>query len=168
VPRELGTVVHRQRKDLVDVFREGAFDDRSDEIGFRFSDQSEAHQLRSAFDHADQRTASLAADDGIKFPVSDTRLFLNDGRPLTDVSLGFMRVGCAPCINSSKDDILNWVTRFPEMTDKVCTWEQQVGRTFFAPCVPGMTIHWIDDVIAWSKIDRGGRQNNLFPILPAT
>jgi hypothetical protein len=83
-------------------------------------------------------------------------------------SLGFMRVGCAPCINSSKGDILNWVTRFPEMTDNVCTSEQQVGRTFFAPCVPGMTINWIDDVIAWSKTNRGGRQNNLFRILPAT
>src|ERR1700733_11319532 len=29
-------------------------------------------------------------------------------------SLGFTRVGCAPCINSGKDDILNWATRFPE------------------------------------------------------
>ena len=26
----------------------------------------------------------------------------------------------------------------------------------------------IDDVIAWSKTNRGGRQNNLFRILPAT
>jgi hypothetical protein len=34
----------------------------------------------------------------------------------------------APAASGSKDDILNWVTRFPEMTDKVCTWEQQVGR----------------------------------------
>ena len=81
-------------------------------------------------------------------------------------SLGFMRVGCAPCINSGKDDILNWATRFPEMIDKVRTWEQQVGRTFFAPCVPGMAINWIDDVVAWAKTDRGGRQNNLFRILP--
>jgi 3'-phosphoadenosine 5'-phosphosulfate sulfotransferase (PAPS reductase)/FAD synthetase len=81
-------------------------------------------------------------------------------------SLGFTRVGCAPCVNSSKDDILNLATRFPEMIDKVRAWEQQVGRTFFAPCLPGMAINWIDDVVAWAKTDRGGRQNNLFRILP--
>jgi 3'-phosphoadenosine 5'-phosphosulfate sulfotransferase (PAPS reductase)/FAD synthetase len=81
-------------------------------------------------------------------------------------SLGFTRVGCAPCVNSSKDDILNLATRFPEMIDKVRAWEQQVGRTFFAPCVPGMAINWIDDVVAWAKTDRGGRQNNLFRVLP--
>ncbi len=33
-------------------------------------------------------------------------------------------------------------------------------------CVPGMEINWIDDVVAWAKADRGGRQNNLFRILP--
>ena len=53
-----------------------------------------------------------------------------------------------------------------EMIDKVRTWEQHVGRTFFAPCVPGMAINWIDDVVAWAKTDHGGRQNNLFRILP--
>jgi hypothetical protein len=81
-------------------------------------------------------------------------------------SLGFTRVGCAPCINSGKDDILNWATRFPEMIDKVRAWERHVGRTFFAPCVPGMAINWIDDVVAWAKTDYGGRQNNMFRILP--
>jgi 3'-phosphoadenosine 5'-phosphosulfate sulfotransferase (PAPS reductase)/FAD synthetase len=81
-------------------------------------------------------------------------------------TLGFTRVGCAPCVNSNKGDILNWTTRFPEMIDKVRAWEHQVGRTFFAPCVPGMAINWIDDVVAWAKTDRGGRQNNMFRILP--
>ena len=81
-------------------------------------------------------------------------------------SLGFTRVGCAPCVNSNKDDVLKWATRFPEMIDKVRVWEQQINRTFFAPCVPGMAIKWIDDVVAWAKTDRGGRQSNLFRILP--
>jgi hypothetical protein len=81
-------------------------------------------------------------------------------------SLGFTRVGCAPCINSGKDDILNWATRFPEMIDKVRAWERHVGRTFYAPCVPGMAINWIDDVVAWARTDRGGRQSNMFRILP--
>ncbi len=75
--------------------------------------------------------------------------------------MGFGRVGCAPCINSSKEDIRNWSARFPEMIDKVREWERRVGRTFFYPCVPGMEINWIDDVVAWSKTARGGRQLTL-------
>ena len=71
---------------------------------------------------------------------------------------GFGRVGCAPCINSGKDDIREWAARFPEMIDKVRDWERKVGRTFFAPCVPGMEINWIDDVVSWSRTARGGSQ----------
>jgi 3'-phosphoadenosine 5'-phosphosulfate sulfotransferase (PAPS reductase)/FAD synthetase len=71
-------------------------------------------------------------------------------------ALGFKRVGCAPCINSGKDDISNWADRFPEMIDKVRQWEQQVGRTFFPPCVPGLALNWIDEVVAWSRTERGG------------
>jgi 3'-phosphoadenosine 5'-phosphosulfate sulfotransferase (PAPS reductase)/FAD synthetase len=76
-------------------------------------------------------------------------------------TLGFSRVGCAPCINSNKDDIRNWAVRFPEMIDKVRAWEQQVGRTFFAPCVPGMVINFVDDVVKWARTVRGGRQYEL-------
>src|SRR5579885_1471849 len=75
--------------------------------------------------------------------------------------LGFTRVGCAPCINSSKADIRNWAARFPEMIDKVRRWEQSVGRTFFAPVVPGKDINWIDEVVTWSRTERGGRQFSL-------
>jgi 3'-phosphoadenosine 5'-phosphosulfate sulfotransferase (PAPS reductase)/FAD synthetase len=51
-------------------------------------------------------------------------------------TLGFSRVGCAPCINSSKEDIREWAARFPEMIDKVREWERSVGRTFFRPIIP--------------------------------
>lgn len=76
--------------------------------------------------------------------------------------LGFNRVGCAPCINSSKQDILNWAERFPEMIDKVREWEERVGRTFFPPMVPGLEINWIDEVVRWSKTTHGGKQFSLF------
>lgn len=76
-------------------------------------------------------------------------------------SLGFTRVGCAPCINSSKDDILRWAQRFPAMIDKVRAWEQRVGRSFFAPCVPGMAINFVDDVVAWAGTVHGGKQIGL-------
>ncbi len=87
------------------------------------------------------------------------------GQPINPLyTLGFNRVGCAPCINSGKDDITNWALRFPEMIDKVRDWERSVGKTFFAPCVPGMVLNFVDDVVAWAKTSRGGRQS-VFPIL---
>lgn len=76
-------------------------------------------------------------------------------------TMGFGRVGCAPCINSGKEDIRLWAARFPAMIDKVREWERRVGRTFFAPCVPGKEINWIDEVVEWSKTVRGGRQLGL-------
>jgi 3'-phosphoadenosine 5'-phosphosulfate sulfotransferase (PAPS reductase)/FAD synthetase len=96
------------------------------------------------------------------------------GEPINPLySLGFHRVGCAPCINSGKDDIRNWVDRFPEMIDKIRGWEQSTKQTFFSPTVPGIparldsrgkiSIHnWIDEVVDWAKTDRGGFQFNIF------
>jgi len=84
---------------------------------------------------------------------------LDCGEPINPLyKLGFNRVGCAPCINSSKEDIVNWVIRRPEMIDKIRRWEASLGRTYFAPMVPGLTINNIDQVIEWAKSKRGGRQ----------
>lgn len=80
--------------------------------------------------------------------------------------MGFGRVGCAPCINSGKEDMRNWAARAPEMIDKIRDWEQRLGVTFFAPCVPGMEINWVDDVVNWAKTTRGGKQYAL-PIIEA-
>ena len=86
----------------------------------------------------------------------------NAGEPINPLyAMGFSRVGCAPCINSSKDDIRNWAARFPEMIDKVRKWEAFCGRTFFAPMVPGKEINWIDEVVEWAKTVHGGRQYSL-------
>lgn len=79
--------------------------------------------------------------------------------------LGFNRVGCAPCVNANKDDILAWTQRFPEMIDKVRQLEERMQRTFFPPMVPGMVMNFIDDVVAWSKTSRGGRQTNLLRVV---
>jgi 3'-phosphoadenosine 5'-phosphosulfate sulfotransferase (PAPS reductase)/FAD synthetase len=84
--------------------------------------------------------------------------------------MGFGRVGCAPCINSGKADIREWAARFPEMIDKVREWERRVGRTFFPPIVTGKkgrsrtdptAINWIDEVVEWSRTERGGKQISL-------
>lgn len=83
--------------------------------------------------------------------------------------LGFSRVGCAPCHQANKEDILNWALRRPQNIDKVRAWERQVGRTFFpAGIVPGLKVlPWIDLVVEWAKTSRGGRQS-LLPIMHDT
>jgi 3'-phosphoadenosine 5'-phosphosulfate sulfotransferase (PAPS reductase)/FAD synthetase len=79
-------------------------------------------------------------------------------------TLGFNRVGCAPCINSSKEDIRAWAERFPEMIDKLRGWEQRTGRTFFAPVIPAALMdpkkryNTIDQVVEWAFTKRGGRE----------
>lgn len=73
-------------------------------------------------------------------------------------SLGFNRVGCAPCINSSKADIVNWAARRPEMIDKVRGLEERTGRTFFMPVDRDGQINRIDEVVLWAKTARGGKE----------
>lgn len=92
-------------------------------------------------------------------------------------SLGFERVGCAPCINSGKDDIRLWADRFPEMIDKIRAWEKEVGLTFFPPKVPGLPLraspisgkleqfNWIDEFVEWGRTDHGGYQFNILKTL---
>jgi hypothetical protein len=55
----------------------------------------EAYQLRSAFDHTDQHAPALSANHRVEFPISDTRLFLNNGGALTDVHATGNRPGSA-------------------------------------------------------------------------
>jgi 3'-phosphoadenosine 5'-phosphosulfate sulfotransferase (PAPS reductase)/FAD synthetase len=75
--------------------------------------------------------------------------------------LGFERVGCAPCINSGKQDISNWQARRPDMIVKIRGLEERTGRTFFAPMVPGLPMNNIDQVLEWSTTAHGGRQQTL-------
>lgn len=82
----------------------------------------------------------------------------HDGEPINPLyKMGFARVGCAPCINSGKEDIRQWAARSPDMIDKVREWEKKLGLTFFAPIRPGV-LNWVDDVVAWSKTVYGGKQ----------
>ena len=78
--------------------------------------------------------------------------------------LGFNRVGCAPCVNSSKADILNWSLRRPEMIDKIRRFEQRTGYTFFVPVRRDGVLNRIDEVLAWARTERGGKKE-LPPIM---
>lgn len=76
-------------------------------------------------------------------------------------TMGFSRVGCAPCVNSNKEDIRQWAATFPEMIDKVRAWEKKTGKTFFRPQRKGGRLMWIDDKVAWARTERGGKMLSL-------
>lgn len=82
----------------------------------------------------------------------------HDGKFNPLYTMGFDRVGCAPCVNATKEDIRNWATRFPEMIDKVRAWEKQSGKSFFRPERKGDPLMFIDEQVEWSKTTRGGKQ----------
>lgn len=93
------------------------------------------------------------------------------GEPVNPLyKLGLGRVGCAPCVNSGKEDIRLWAAHFPEMIDKVRGWERRVGKTFFPPCIPtgrgGRRHGFVDEVVEWAKTVHGGSQYEL-PLLEA-
>lgn len=104
-------------------------------------------------------------------------------------AVGCSRVGCFPCINSSKAEIALVDRVFPEQIDRLEWWEQIVSRcakrgmsTFFNIVNdPVMAEEWgwsetlgdllsishethgVREMVEWAKTDRGGRQFNLFP-----
>lgn len=81
--------------------------------------------------------------------------------------LGMGRVGCMPCINAKKDELLEIGKRFPEHIDRIEEWEAVVAAvskrssaTFFATdgdSETAMARGNIRQVITWSKTKRGGK-----------
>lgn len=86
--------------------------------------------------------------------------------PLYEMGMG--RVGCMPCINCRKDELLEISKRFPEVIDRIEQWEQAVKQaskrqvaTFFA--APSDDSEWsatqtIRVFVEWAKTSRGGKQ----------
>ena len=79
---------------------------------------------------------------------------------------GMGRVGCMPCINCRKDELLEISQRFPEQVDRIRIWEKLVSQaskrgssTFFPSDVRG---HGIDELVEWSQTAHGGSQFDLF------
>lgn len=80
-------------------------------------------------------------------------------------TMGMTRVGCMPCINAGKDEILEISKRFPQHIDRIEEWERLVALTskrmeasFFPD--PTRDAHLkkrgIRNVVEWSKTQRGG------------
>lgn len=79
---------------------------------------------------------------------------------------GMTRVGCMPCINASKDEILEISKRFPGHIERIAMWEARVAlaskreeASFFPD--PNRDAHLnkrgIRKVVEWSKTQRGGQ-----------
>lgn len=100
-----------------------------------------------------------------------------NGVPLNPLyTQGFRRVGCAPCINSGKDDVLLWADRYPDVIDRLRAWEDAVSRaskrgkaTFFhaGDVNENMTVEEafdksrIDERVKWARTSHGGKQYDL-------
>lgn len=86
---------------------------------------------------------------------------------------GMARVGCMPCINSSKAELRAIAQRFPEHVERIAEWErlvQQVTRprspaTFFHSNTTNEVGAGVIKVIDWANTTRGGRQRDLLASL---
>lgn len=91
-------------------------------------------------------------------------------------SQGMRRVGCMPCINARKDEVLEIAKRFPEHIDRIEAWEAAVkgankrsAATFFAGANDGsdptpeqaMARANIREMVEWAKTSRGGKQYDI-------
>jgi 3'-phosphoadenosine 5'-phosphosulfate sulfotransferase (PAPS reductase)/FAD synthetase len=94
-------------------------------------------------------------------------------------SMGMRRVGCMPCINTRKDELLEISKRFPEVIDRIDEWERACGEaakngvaTFFAGSgdKSAMTFTEIGNqynirrMIDWAQTSRGGKQFDLLRV----
>ena len=90
-------------------------------------------------------------------------------------SQGMGRVGCMPCINCRKDELLEISRRFPEAIERIRMWEDAVknaskrqAATFFA--APSDDNEWsaqqtIEKRVEWAKTSRGGHQYDMLRVL---
>jgi 3'-phosphoadenosine 5'-phosphosulfate sulfotransferase (PAPS reductase)/FAD synthetase len=75
--------------------------------------------------------------------------------------MGAKRVGCSPCVGAGKEEIREWAARFPGEVERVRQMERRVGKPFFEGKAPAGLAGWVDEMVAWSKTARGGKQFSL-------
>jgi 3'-phosphoadenosine 5'-phosphosulfate sulfotransferase (PAPS reductase)/FAD synthetase len=87
---------------------------------------------------------------------------------------GMGRVGCMPCVNANKNEILEISKRFPEQIERINEWENAVSlaskrsnSTFFAAPGENETARErgnIYQVVQWSQTKRGGKLLDMFRV----
>ena len=84
VEGELFAVVRCECEDEMAVRPEGLNDRVSDQISFGCFDMSQDEHFGFPFHHGNQSSLPSFPEDGVQFPVSDSRFLVNDRRPLVD------------------------------------------------------------------------------------
>jgi len=119
-----------------------------------FKNGSELWNYRPILDWTAEECFAMHRKHGIKH------------NPLYEMGMG--RVGCMPCINCRKDELLDISKRFPEAIERIREWETAVklaskrqAATFFS--APSDDNAWsatqtIETVVEWAKTSRGGKQ----------
>lgn len=83
---------------------------------------------------------------------------------------GMHRVGCMPCINARKDEVLEIAKRFPVHIDRIEAWEavlseaSKLGVSSFFHASAGTVLSGssnIRSVVEWAKTSRGGKQYDI-------
>jgi 3'-phosphoadenosine 5'-phosphosulfate sulfotransferase (PAPS reductase)/FAD synthetase len=92
-------------------------------------------------------------------------------------SMGMGRVGCMPCVNVAKDELLEISKRFPEHIDRIAEWElvvslasKQMSATFFASRGDNEGAFERGNVrkfVQWAETARGGRQVDWIRLEPS-
>lgn len=86
---------------------------------------------------------------------------------------GMARVGCMPCINASKDEVLAISKRFPKEIERIAEWEAAVAMaskraeaSFFPDLDRDAHLNkrGIANMVSWSQTKRGGQLRDLFRI----
>lgn len=103
------------------------------------------------------------------------------GIPLNPLyAQGEKRVGCFPCANCGKEEILNLSHRWPEVIDRLHKWEQIIGAAskrgfgtfFFFDQKDGRTdeehfaANRIEAAVEWAKTKHGGVQFDMERMIP--
>lgn len=101
--------------------------------------------------------------------------------PLYEMGMG--RVGCMPCINCRKDELLEISKRFPEVIERIKDWELAVklaskrGASTFFPAPNKSMLHLTDEqkhdwsasqtiekIVQWSQTSHGGKQFDMYRV----
>lgn len=95
-------------------------------------------------------------------------------------TMGMGRVGCMPCINVRKDELLEISKRFPEEIERLAEWERLVAEAAKRDSATFFTAsdfdEWNDEMtdeetfevanvfqrVEWAKTSRGGKQRDMF------
>jgi 3'-phosphoadenosine 5'-phosphosulfate sulfotransferase (PAPS reductase)/FAD synthetase len=76
---------------------------------------------------------------------------------------GFKRVGCFPCCNAGRLELILMAKHYPWRIEEIAQWERELGRTYFAPrryTKSNEPIIWgIREHVTWAKRELNGQQS---------